>query len=147
MRLFAQTRSLSFRWRRNQRCPKAPAHPHLRQESSGGAAALQTQAAEEVRISVTLLLETSSPTHSLTWNADRLSGFERFVATRKLLSVGDKSPCHKLALFLRPIYAGWTRKFIRGCDLNDRLAIFEPSFGRALLVSPLLPQFVTGFWL
>jgi len=32
------------------------------------------------------------------------------------------------------------------CDLNDRLAVFEPSFGRALQPSPLVPPFATGFW-
>jgi len=32
------------------------------------------------------------------------------------------------------------------CDLNDRLAVFEPSFDRPFLVSPLDPQVVTRFW-
>lgn len=38
-----ETVSLSLRRRGNQRCSKAPAHPDLHQESSGGVAALQSQ--------------------------------------------------------------------------------------------------------
>ena len=33
------------------------------------------------------------------------------------------------------------------CDLNHRLAVFEPSFGGALFVSPLDPLFVIPFWI
>jgi len=32
------------------------------------------------------------------------------------------------------------------CNLNDRLAVFEPSFGRALLPSPSVAPSATGFW-
>jgi hypothetical protein len=32
------------------------------------------------------------------------------------------------------------------CDFNHRLAVFKPSFGRALFVSPLNPLSVTAYW-
>jgi len=47
-----------------------------------------------------------------------------------------------------PVSAAANMKFWAGrfCDLNHRLAAFEPSFGRVLFLSLLDPLFVTDFW-
>jgi hypothetical protein len=48
--IFAETGLVSFRWRPNQRYPKAPTHPDLCQKSSGGVAALRPEAPERAEL-------------------------------------------------------------------------------------------------
>src|SRR5579884_4100025 len=44
-------------------------------------------------------------------------------------------------------WAGGAAKDRATWDLNQRLAVFESSFGRALVVTSLVPSFVTEFWI
>jgi hypothetical protein len=64
----------------------------------------------------------------------------------RLIIICGKSPRRRFLRVLLPTECGENAGSF-SCDLNHRLAVFEPSFGGALFVSPLDPLFVIPFWI